>query len=116
MDASIAAGRGSMDQARKWMSVGAGTAGFLLSVFWMAPGLLVGFDLFSVIIMVLTPVAITVVAVMGARWLCRVGPDFLNNWPPPFLVALGFVLGALIVFIGVIYAGLRLLAALGEAL
>lgn len=76
--------------------------------FWRGP--------LSWLFMILGLVAIVAVAVFGARFLAEKGPRFLNGFPPPALISLGFTLGGLIVVAGAVYAGLRVVGELASGL
>ena len=104
-----------MDNAQKWLSAGAVAAGLILSLACTLKGAATG-DPFSLFFMVLVMAVAVGGALAGVGFLVKVGPRILNGFPPPVLVSLGFILGALIVAIGSIYVGLRIVAEIASAL
>ena len=95
--------------------MGAGAAGLLLPLGYLIAGYGPHWDLFSTVITVLLIFLAVAGARAGAMALGRVGPKALNSFPAPFLVTLGFVLGALIVAIGAIYLVVRVVGELASA-
>lgn len=99
-----------MDNAKKWLSVGAGAAGFVLSLYFLVTYIRLSEDSLPMLMLVFVPVVAAWWAVTGTGLICRTGPRVLNKLPAPVLIGLGLILGGVAVIIGLICFALRLLA------
>lgn len=99
-----------MENTKKWLSVGAGVAGFVLSLCFLVTYIRLSGDSLPILMLVFVPVVAAWWALTGTGFICRRGPGALNKLPVLVLIGLGLILGGVAVIIGLICFALRLLA------